>query len=111
MTDAVERIASYLRRRRSDSLPAVVIQLIVAIRMGDDELLALLISEPHICGGLEKAILIRAALLGPEPRMENIMAFKSRSETVTEHMTLKLMVVIGQAFIRHVHSCTDGQAE
>ena len=79
--------------------------------MGDDELMGLLMSQEHVCGGLEKAVLIRAALLGAGPKMEDIMALKSRSETVTEHMALKLMALIGQAFIRHVQSCTDARAE
>jgi hypothetical protein len=111
VTGAAQRITTYLRRSRVDFLPATVIQLIAAVRMGDDELMQLLRNDQHVCGGLEKAVLIRAALLGIGPKMEDIMGLKSRSETMTEHVTLKLMAVIGQAFIRHVQSCTDAQAE
>jgi hypothetical protein len=111
VTDTVERIAGYLRRRRNDYRPAVAVQLIAAVRMGDDELMTLLMSEEHVCGGLEKAVLIRAALLGAGPKMEDVMDLKSSSQTVTEHVTLKLMAVIGQAFVRHIQSFTDTQAE
>jgi hypothetical protein len=104
LREAAEWTSAFLKHRHHADNAPLTTQLIFAVWMADDALMRSLMKGTGVCSEIDRSILVRAALLGVGPRMEDVMALKCHPQTNTERMASLFTNSIGQAFLRHVRS-------
>jgi hypothetical protein len=104
LDEAVKRTSGFLKHRHRREQAPLTTQLIFAVQMADDALMESLMTDGRVLSELHKSVLVRAALLGVGPPMEDVMALKCHPETIAERMASPFTNSIGQAFLRHVRS-------